>query len=53
MTPLVAHRADMPVVVALRAHSVLVVERVVLASALVGLGLGIGMQLRWCCRWSG
>lgn len=45
LTPLVAHRADMPVVVALRAHSVLVVERVVLASALVGLRLGIGMQL--------
>ncbi|MGC5662319.1 UbiA family prenyltransferase [Micromonospora sp. WMMD723] len=45
LAPLVAHRADMPVLVALRAHAVLVVERVVLASALVGLGLGIGPQL--------
>jgi 4-hydroxybenzoate polyprenyltransferase/geranylgeranylglycerol-phosphate geranylgeranyltransferase len=35
----------MPVVVALRAHSVLVIERVVLASAVVGLGLGAGWQL--------
>jgi 4-hydroxybenzoate polyprenyltransferase/geranylgeranylglycerol-phosphate geranylgeranyltransferase len=45
LAPLVTHRADMPVLVALRAHAVLVVERVVLASALVGLGLGIGPQL--------
>ncbi|WP_431922177.1 UbiA family prenyltransferase [Micromonospora wenchangensis] len=45
LAPLVAHRADMPVLVALRAHAVLVVERVVLASALVGLGLGVGPQL--------
>ncbi|SCG51148.1 UbiA family prenyltransferase [Micromonospora rifamycinica] len=45
LAPLVTHRADMPVLVALRAHAVLVVERVVLASALVGLGLGVGPQL--------
>ncbi|SCF00807.1 UbiA family prenyltransferase [Micromonospora mirobrigensis] len=45
LAPLVGHRDDMPVVVALRAHSVLVVERVVLASAVVGLGLGGGVQL--------
>ncbi|WP_089157735.1 UbiA family prenyltransferase [Micromonospora sp. NBS 11-29] len=45
LAPLVAQRAGMPVVVALRAHSVLVVERVVLASAVVGLGLGVGVQL--------
>lgn len=43
--PLVAHRADLPVVLALRAHEVLVVERLVLASAVVGLGLGIGWQI--------
>ncbi|MFJ6194895.1 UbiA family prenyltransferase [Micromonospora sp. NPDC092111] len=45
LAPLVAHRDEMPVVVGLRAHSVLVVERVVLASAVVGLGLGLGWQL--------
>jgi len=45
VAPLVAHRARMPVVVALRAHSVLVIERVVLASAVVGLGLGVAWQL--------
>jgi 4-hydroxybenzoate polyprenyltransferase/geranylgeranylglycerol-phosphate geranylgeranyltransferase len=32
-------------VVALRAHSVLVIERIVLASAIVGLGLGVAWQL--------
>lgn len=45
LAPLVAHRAQMPVVVALRAHSVLVIERVALASAIVGLGLGVAWQL--------
>lgn len=45
LVPLVAHRDTMPVTVALRAHAVLVVERVVLASAVVGLGLGAGWQL--------
>ncbi|MFI5837379.1 UbiA family prenyltransferase [Micromonospora sp. NPDC051300] len=45
LAPLVTRRAGMPVVVALRAHSVLVVERVVLASAVVGLGLGVVVQL--------
>jgi geranylgeranylglycerol-phosphate geranylgeranyltransferase len=45
LAPLVAHRAQMPVQVALRAHSVLVIERVVLASAIVGLGLGVAWQL--------
>jgi len=45
LAPLVPHRTQMPVVVALRAHSVLVIERVVLASAVVGLGLGVGWQL--------
>jgi geranylgeranylglycerol-phosphate geranylgeranyltransferase len=44
IAPLPAHRAQMPVVVALRAHSVLVIERVVLASAVVGLGLGLAWQ---------
>ncbi|WFE40837.1 UbiA family prenyltransferase [Micromonospora sp. WMMD998] len=43
--PLVARGAGMPVLVALRAHSVLVVERVLLASAVVGLGLGVAVQL--------
>ncbi|PTA47851.1 UbiA family prenyltransferase [Micromonospora sp. RP3T] len=45
LRPLLAHHTDMPVMVALRAHSVLVVERVVLASAVVGLGLGVAVQL--------
>jgi geranylgeranylglycerol-phosphate geranylgeranyltransferase len=45
LAPLVPHRTQMPVVVALRAHSVLVIERIVLASAVVGLGLGVGWQL--------
>lgn len=45
LAPLPVHRAQMPVVVALRAHSVLVIERVVLASAVVGLGLGVAWQL--------
>ena len=45
LAPLVAHRAAMPAAAALRAHAVLVVERVVLASAVVGLGLGVGWQL--------
>ncbi len=45
LAPLVAHRGQMPVAVALRAHSVLVIERVVLASAVVGLGLGVTWQL--------
>jgi 4-hydroxybenzoate polyprenyltransferase/geranylgeranylglycerol-phosphate geranylgeranyltransferase len=45
LVPLVARRAQMPVTAALRAHSVLVIERVVLASAVVGLGLGAGWQL--------
>jgi geranylgeranylglycerol-phosphate geranylgeranyltransferase len=45
LAPLIAHRTAMPVSVALRAHEVLVVERVVLASAVVGLGLGVGWQL--------
>ncbi|MEU4791175.1 UbiA family prenyltransferase [Micromonospora tulbaghiae] len=45
LAPLVARRDGMPVLVALRAHSVLVVERVVLASAAVGLGLGVAVQL--------
>ncbi len=45
LAPLAAHRGQMPVVVALRAHSVLVIERVVLASAVVGLGLGAAWQL--------
>lgn len=45
LAPLVRRRADVPVVVALRSHEVLVVERLVLASATVGLGLGVGWQL--------
>jgi geranylgeranylglycerol-phosphate geranylgeranyltransferase len=45
LAPLVTHRTQMPVVVALRAHSVLVIERVVLASAVVGLGLGVAWQV--------
>ncbi|MEV6516376.1 UbiA family prenyltransferase [Micromonospora chalcea] len=45
LAPLVRRRPGMPVVVALRAHSVLVVERVALASAAVGLGLGFAVQL--------
>lgn len=45
LAPVVAHRTQMPVLVALRAHAALVVERVVLASAAVGLGLGLGWQL--------
>lgn len=45
LTPLVVHRADMPITIALRAHEVLVLERLVLASAVVGLGLGAGWQL--------
>lgn len=45
LVPLIAHRTAVPVTVALRAHAVLVVERVVLASAVVGLGLGVGWQL--------
>ena len=43
--PLLAHRHRMPVLVALRAHAMLVLERVLLASAVVGLGLGLGWQL--------
>jgi 4-hydroxybenzoate polyprenyltransferase/geranylgeranylglycerol-phosphate geranylgeranyltransferase len=38
--PLVAGRADLPPRVALRAHEVLVLERLGLAAAVVGLGLG-------------
>jgi geranylgeranylglycerol-phosphate geranylgeranyltransferase len=45
LTPVVAHRSRMPVLVALRAHSMLVIERVVLACAVVGLGLGLALQL--------
>jgi geranylgeranylglycerol-phosphate geranylgeranyltransferase len=45
LAPLIARRFDLPVIEALRAHEVLVVERLVLASAVVGLGLGIGWQL--------
>jgi geranylgeranylglycerol-phosphate geranylgeranyltransferase len=45
LAPVVAHRTQMPVLVALRAHSALVIERVVLASAVVGLGLGALRQL--------
>jgi geranylgeranylglycerol-phosphate geranylgeranyltransferase len=45
LVPLVARRDAVPVATALRAHAVLVVERVVLASAVVGLGLGAGWQL--------
>jgi 4-hydroxybenzoate polyprenyltransferase/geranylgeranylglycerol-phosphate geranylgeranyltransferase len=45
LAPLLAHRDQMPVLVALRAHAVLVVERVVLAAAVVGLGLGDGWAL--------
>lgn len=45
LAPLIGHRSAMPVAAALRAHAVLVVERVVLASAVVGLGLGLGWQL--------
>lgn len=45
LAPLITHRADLPVILALRAHEVLVVERLVLASAVVGLGLGVGWQL--------
>jgi geranylgeranylglycerol-phosphate geranylgeranyltransferase len=45
LAPLIAHRFDLPVILALRAHEVLVVERLVLASSVVGLGLGIGWQL--------
>ncbi|HET6210218.1 MAG TPA: UbiA family prenyltransferase, partial [Jatrophihabitans sp.] len=43
--PLVAHRSAMPAPVALRAHSVLVVERVILAAGVLGLGLGAGWQI--------
>ena len=45
LAPLARHRAAMPVAVALRAHSVLVLERVVLASGAVGIGLGAWWQL--------
>ncbi len=45
LAPLVGHRQAMPVPVALRAHAMLVLERVLLASAVVGLGLGVGWQL--------
>jgi geranylgeranylglycerol-phosphate geranylgeranyltransferase len=45
LAPLVAHRADLRPVTALRAHAVLVVERVVLAAGVAGLGLGSGWQL--------
>ena len=45
LAPLVAHRAELPVTTALRAHEVLVLERLVLASGVVGLGLGVGWQL--------
>jgi 4-hydroxybenzoate polyprenyltransferase/geranylgeranylglycerol-phosphate geranylgeranyltransferase len=45
LAPLVRRRAALPAAVALRAHEVLVVERVVLASGVVGLGLGVGWQL--------
>ncbi|HET9143132.1 UbiA family prenyltransferase [Actinophytocola sp.] len=45
LAPLLRRRGDLPVAVALRAHEVLVVERVVLASAVVGVGLGPGAQL--------
>lgn len=45
LVPLLAHRQAMPVSVALRGHAMLVLERVVLASAVVGLGLGPGWQL--------
>jgi 4-hydroxybenzoate polyprenyltransferase/geranylgeranylglycerol-phosphate geranylgeranyltransferase len=45
LAPLVRHRDAMPVLVALRAHAMLVLERVLLASAVVGLGLGLGWQL--------
>jgi geranylgeranylglycerol-phosphate geranylgeranyltransferase len=45
LAPLIAHRLDLPVIEALRAHEVLVIERLVLASSVVGLGLGVGWQL--------
>jgi geranylgeranylglycerol-phosphate geranylgeranyltransferase len=45
LAPLIGRRADLSVIAALRAHEVLVVERVVLASAVVGLGLGVRWQL--------
>ncbi|TDP92989.1 UbiA family prenyltransferase [Labedaea rhizosphaerae] len=45
LAPLVTHRAAMSVAIGLRAHEVLVVERLVLASGAVGLGLGVGWQL--------
>jgi squalene-hopene/tetraprenyl-beta-curcumene cyclase len=45
LAPIVARRADLPASVALDSHSVLVAERVVLASALVGLGLGADWQI--------
>jgi len=45
LAPVAVRRAALPVATALRAHEVLVVERIVLASAVVGLGLGAGRQL--------
>jgi 4-hydroxybenzoate polyprenyltransferase/geranylgeranylglycerol-phosphate geranylgeranyltransferase len=44
-SPLVKHRSAMAVPVALRAHSVLVIERVILAAGVLGLGLGAGWQI--------
>lgn len=43
--PLVRRRHAMTAVIALQAHSILVLERVILASGAVGLGLGLGWQL--------
>jgi len=45
LSPLVKHRSAMTVPVALRAHSVLVIERVILAAGVLGLGLGAGWQI--------
>ena len=45
LVPVVGQRRQLPIALALRAHSVLVIERVVLASAVAGLGLGLGLQL--------
>lgn len=45
LAPLVVQRWRLPASVALQSHALLVVERVVLASGLVGLGLGIAWQI--------
>lgn len=43
--PLVRHRSGLDLPIALRAHSVLVIERVILAAGVLGLGLGAGWQI--------